>query len=559
MSTNCSVSISPYHTSPLCSVQQPSLQSSINAGSTLTLGDIGSTSSQSCVDSQQTTSFVTQSDSISTLPQYNSLNLSQSVITPTQTTPNSVFTGQIVSQVPSIQSDTIPPYNSLSMVCPPNISIPELSSTQSCVDGSCEMKSETGNSETILDHNQSTSEDKVTAENTTALLHSSTQSVNNSWNNNVDWISDDSIKMNNGETQHVFQLNEEKHSINQDCNIDKQTIIQESNQPANGNDVATNNIEDSSFHDGYPCKEYNLRKRHQSVDNEYCGPPQSRKCIKSIVPGKKRRRWSGEGTNNRRTKNMCVSDDDYSDDIILANTKQTITSDEQDVIMNQNNSDFQQMDEMPSVIVTKAPCVETLLNSELGDDSVFSDDVLSVGQCPISYNVNSELEMNQPQPDINEYTISVVSQANDCPLTQTHQPQPDINEYAISGVSQANDRTLTQTSPLFHSNLKGSDVPTIRGIKRGYSTGSTSSSSDFDLNLHVFQRSISSSDEFVVRIPLKFAANHRVIQCYSADTFKIGDVVWAKAETLPGWPAKIIFHTDWTKHKLGVPPPDHVS
>ncbi len=63
----------------------------------------------------------------------------------------------------------------------------------------------------------------------------------------------------------------------------------------------------------------------------------------------------------------------------------------------------------------------------------------------------------------------------------------------------------------------------------------------------------------LVCVPFKCLPNRVYMQCYSASSFHIGDVVWAKAAGLAGWPGKIIKHTDWTMNKLQRPPAKHVS
>ena len=112
-----------------------------------------------------------------------------------------------------------------------------------------------------------------------------------------------------------------------------------------------------------------------------------------------------------------------------------------------------------------------------------------------------------------------------------------------------------ETTPLQNLPSKGGTAS-----QRRHSTSSTSGS-EFDIA--AFERSLSldtfSEGSLSVQIPFKLLPNHSVVQCYSANGFKVGDVVWAKAYQLPAWPGKIIKNTDWTKDTLGVPPPHHVS
>ena len=65
----------------------------------------------------------------------------------------------------------------------------------------------------------------------------------------------------------------------------------------------------------------------------------------------------------------------------------------------------------------------------------------------------------------------------------------------------------------------------------------------------------------VVGIPLEHVdlVHHRSLQCYSTSQFRPGDVVWAKAPQLPGWPGAVISHTQWKKNRLKQAPPGKVG
>ena len=95
-------------------------------------------------------------------------------------------------------------------------------------------------------------------------------------------------------------------------------------------------------------------------------------------------------------------------------------------------------------------------------------------------------------------------------------------------------------------------------------TGSDRQSiSSFDSELDFYTTLTRSStivddNHLVVRLPYKLLPHHFVMQCYSSNTFKIGDIVWAKAHQLPAWPGEIITHTDRSKDNLQPPPPHHV-
>lgn len=64
-----------------------------------------------------------------------------------------------------------------------------------------------------------------------------------------------------------------------------------------------------------------------------------------------------------------------------------------------------------------------------------------------------------------------------------------------------------------------------------------------------------------VSVPLRLVevTHHTTIECYSPSSFTVGDIVWAKAVQLPGWPGRIISHKERKKEKLKPAPPGKVS
>ena len=60
------------------------------------------------------------------------------------------------------------------------------------------------------------------------------------------------------------------------------------------------------------------------------------------------------------------------------------------------------------------------------------------------------------------------------------------------------------------------------------------------------------TSSMTVSVPLHLVkvVHHHSLHCYSASQFRAGDVVWAKAAQLPGWPGVIINHTEWKKDRL---------
>ena len=61
----------------------------------------------------------------------------------------------------------------------------------------------------------------------------------------------------------------------------------------------------------------------------------------------------------------------------------------------------------------------------------------------------------------------------------------------------------------------------------------------------------------VVSFPLLLVKlpHHQQLECYSTSQFQPGDVVWAKAPQLPGWPGLVIDHSQWKRNRLQ-PAPD---
>ena len=53
--------------------------------------------------------------------------------------------------------------------------------------------------------------------------------------------------------------------------------------------------------------------------------------------------------------------------------------------------------------------------------------------------------------------------------------------------------------------------------------------------------------------------HYQSFQCYSTSQFQSGDVVWAKAAQLPGWPGVVINHKEWKRNKLKAAPVGKVS
>ena len=60
------------------------------------------------------------------------------------------------------------------------------------------------------------------------------------------------------------------------------------------------------------------------------------------------------------------------------------------------------------------------------------------------------------------------------------------------------------------------------------------------------------SPSAVVSLPLSLVRlrHHQSLECYSTGQFQPGDVVWAKAPQLPGWPGLVINHSQWKRNKL---------
>ena len=53
--------------------------------------------------------------------------------------------------------------------------------------------------------------------------------------------------------------------------------------------------------------------------------------------------------------------------------------------------------------------------------------------------------------------------------------------------------------------------------------------------------------------------HHQQLECYSTSQFQPGDVVWAKAPQLPGWPGLVINHSQWKRNRLQPAPDGKVS
>ena len=55
-----------------------------------------------------------------------------------------------------------------------------------------------------------------------------------------------------------------------------------------------------------------------------------------------------------------------------------------------------------------------------------------------------------------------------------------------------------------------------------------------------------------VSVPLSKVqlVHHQSIHCYSSSEFQSGDVVWARAAQLPGWPGAVIEHKEWKRDRL---------
>ena len=70
-----------------------------------------------------------------------------------------------------------------------------------------------------------------------------------------------------------------------------------------------------------------------------------------------------------------------------------------------------------------------------------------------------------------------------------------------------------------------------------------------------------SGESYVVSIKretLPCRTNYSTLVCNEVPFHSMGDIVWAKAPSLPSWPGKIISYQDWKKDDLAPPPQDKV-
>ena len=74
-------------------------------------------------------------------------------------------------------------------------------------------------------------------------------------------------------------------------------------------------------------------------------------------------------------------------------------------------------------------------------------------------------------------------------------------------------------------------------------------------------RSTQSPAQLIVSLPLSLIKlpHHHSLECYSTSQFQPGDVVWAKAPQLPGWPGLVINHSQLRRNELEPAPQGKVS
>ena len=603
-SSRCNVTVTSLDSSKLCFVPIQKLQSPISSSLISNIDHLQRTSVPSVSQSDSADVVQANSKIITMSSQFDSQSSSLTDPIILQTAPCSE-SGHPISH----DNTSIPPCSTSSSLDSPQTALLSSEFKDSCC-MSDNMKGEAYFSEQIIPDNQNVSEEKIATENASIVpLHSSsnvpsllytpsdTAGDNHSYNNNIVW-------MNAFVKQNALEK-DEKQSVFPDDQLVSPSINTGKNEGNVVNDVTVSqdganqspvNDNDDKFDPalyGHPCREYILRKRQQSIECEEDGHfvPPSGKCFKGMVPPEEKninmnnRRLSEEGVddmsgpkldqtsdfgfakeyNLRRRKYTCYVND-FQDEFV--ETKPSIkykhrsTTKKKDIIKNNQPktsccTDYEPTHENQSLLFTA-----TSMGNPSTLDSAEQTNPLAPNLSPTHVSQPLISCIPEPKPGSSREVINLVPNE----LILSHQDSPTSHDLTVPVNTQEKKRSDKSCTPievqehsLDVSSPKSNDATIQEFDQKGSLTSSSSGGSDFYVNALEQSCSTSKEKSLVVRIPLKMLTNHNVIQCYAANNFKIGDVVWAKAENrLAGWPAKIILNTDWTKHKLGVPPPKHV-
>ena len=122
-----------------------------------------------------------------------------------------------------------------------------------------------------------------------------------------------------------------------------------------------------------------------------------------------------------------------------------------------------------------------------------------------------------------------------------------------TNLSESTDQKMASSTVV--ASPRSSVIPTKHDSFQSHSEEATSL-----LPAGITTDSSDDASQSIISIPLDLVevVHHHSLHCYSTSQFQPGDVVWAKAPQLPGWPGAVINHTQWRKNRLKEAPPGKV-
>ena len=151
-------------------------------------------------------------------------------------------------------------------------------------------------------------------------------------------------------------------------------------------------------------------------------------------------------------------------------------------------------------------------------------------------NRETEVEV-EPPPETNTLADAEDKEAESCDLQVEPSESVEEENSQLTSSPPPLQPVAAATSPSHHIPTK---VDSFQSQNKSATTRADDAASS-SKNLHL-----------AVSVPLSKVqlVHHQSIHCYSSSEFQSGDVVWARAAQLPGWPGAVIEHKEWKRDRL---------